>query len=151
MILSIKVINTGFFNQDQTQNQTEIRSKVLFLVPTIDYSIGSGYLLRVWDGTDLKDGGNTLVLKSESTDVYACSTYLSCSVESSNALGTLLSSKLPYNIIFVHDASAVWLSPSGSSDLSDDNVSGVLKRALAMADYSSNSLGNYDDFAVLDL
>lgn len=125
-----------------TGNSSE---RMLFFVQTIDYSTylegNDGYLIKTWDGTAVMNGTDYVVLKAGTDEIYSCSS-TACS-QSGNLSGVMPGSL--NSVIFVHDSSSVWLYPPDSGDLSDLNVTGVLKRAIALTNNSDSSVGNYDN------
>lgn len=140
----------------KSDDSTGGRSKMLFLVPNDSApGLSDGYALVSWSGTLLKDGSNTLNVDLNNGVLYTCSTS-SCSVYTSfsSYLGSTYS-----NIIMINDGevdlstiSSTWISPAGSSDLSQTSVNGNLKLALALVkiDISGKNIlaGNYDNLDV---
>jgi len=121
---------------------------MLFLVQTTDYSTylggSDGYLIKTWDGSTSMNGSDYVVLKAGTAETYSCSS------DACSQIGNL-SGVMPGSInsvIFVHDSSNVWLDPVGAGDLSDSNVTGVLKRTIALINNSDSSVGNYDNVDV---
>lgn len=141
------------------------RSKMLFLVPTDKETSGgvylnSPYLLVGWDGAVKKNGMNLYVVNTQDGKLYTCAQAYdsNCSIDAGNpTFYNYLTSQGIYNIIFIHDTQTPqsnnlnepnlkeqWISPEDSTDLSVTGVNGILKRALALSDMNTLSVGNYD-------
>lgn len=156
----------GIMKSDTTNGG---RSKMLFLVPTDNETFGgvnldSPYLLVGWDGPVKKNNTDFYVVDTKDGQLYTCTqTYNSnCSIDAVNSIFyNYLTSKKIYNIIFIHDTQTPqpnnlteanlniqWISPANSADLSVNNVNGILKRALALSDMNTLSVGNYDGINV---
>ena len=131
------------------------RTNVLFLVPTTAPGLTNPYVLVDWDGTIKKNlAADTYTLDTDDGKLYECSAMI-CNYN--EKFFNYLTDNDYYNIIFVHDdetpsdlndLSTYWLNPSGTTDISADTVSGILKRSLALVDMSSFSIGNYDNINV---
>lgn len=131
------------------------RTNMLFLVPTTAIGLTNPYILVDWDGTVKKNlAADTYTLDTNDGKLYECSAVI-CNY--SEKFFNYLTTNNYYNIIFIHDTetpsdlsglSTYWLNPSGTTDISADTANGILKRALALADMSSFSVGNYDNINV---
>lgn len=125
---------------------------MLFLVPiTVPLPTFSGhktYEVKKWDGSGYSPPKITI---ADLTDkkLYSCtSDWSSCPIENNNFISEFITSPQPFtNIIFYNPNNAVvmdWLS-SSLLPVYNSGVTGHLKSALALADLSNKSLGNYDN------
>lgn len=135
---------------------TEGRNNMIFLVPTSAPNLTNPYALVGWDGAVKMDGSSTYAVDTKDGQLYTCPWLGNCTATGRTFLDDA-KSKSYYNIIFIHDSalsgisnlSTQWLDPPGTVDLTGISVQGVLKRALALFDLSSNlSIGNYDNLDV---
>lgn len=124
---------------------TDGRDKMLFLVPTIAPSLSNAYILTLWGGENITDGTYNYVLNSADKNIYKCSS-TECILE--KKFSEYLGETSYTNILFTPDGLGAWLVPSGSSDISPKTVDGILKRAIALINTSSKSIGNYDNIDV---
>lgn len=132
-------------------NSSGGRSHMLFLVPTSAPGLATPYELVLWDGSTINNGSAIYTLDTSNGNLYECSA--TCNFKQ-KFFDYLTDNNNFYNIIFIHDAetpsvlsmlNTYWINPTGSTDLSDKNVNGILKRALALYDMGNSSVGNYDD------
>lgn len=130
------------------------RSHMLFLVPasaTDAPGLTSPYQVISWNGTALNNGGLIYTIDANDGNLYECSNVV-CNLK--QRFFNYLTSNNIYNSIFIHDLetpsdltqlSNYWVNPAASTDLSANSVNGILKRALALADMSNLSVGDYDN------
>ena len=136
-----------------------ITDKMAFLVPvtTIWGTNAKTYAIVSWSGTMVKTQGYDIVNTTDNK-IHACDNSTGACTEL-EGIKAYLDSKGYNNVIFVHDiaitASTIetlqanlntqWIYKSGSSIAEED---GALKRALALVDTNTFSLGNYDNIDV---
>ncbi|MDD3436892.1 MAG: hypothetical protein PHC64_07060 [Candidatus Gastranaerophilales bacterium] len=136
-------------------NSSGGRARMIFLVPN-----AGKYLLVNWVGTILKSSvsGKTYHVDTSNGGLYECNSDGSSCVYSQKFFNYLTSNNYR-NVIFIHDTETpaanletqlitYWVDPPASTDLSQTTVAGILKRALAITDYSGFSIGNYDNLDV---
>lgn len=137
-------------------NSSGGRSKMIFLVQTnVAPGLVHPYELVLWDGSTISDGNNIYTVDTNNGKLYKCSS--SSCVDLNQKFFNYLTENNYYNVIFIHDnevpndlddLTSYWISDLTKTDLSDTTVNGILKRALALSDLSTLSVGNYDNIEV---
>lgn len=136
------------------------RNKILFLIPstTAPALITKPYNLVSWSGVLKKVGTEPYTVDLSNGKLYTCSavncTYIKKFID-------YLTDNFNnyYNVVFVHDntmpadlttlsTNTLWISPLGTSDLSDVGADGILKRTIGLINGNNKSRGNYDDINV---
>ncbi len=145
---------------------TADRQRMIFLVPnssakTLGYS--NLYALVNWTGSILMSGTNTYNANLSTGMINTCSA-TSCSATSTPFKSFITTSPNSYyNIIIINDddaddittlknnwaynTSGSTINVDYSTDISSENVDGILKRALAIITPPSSSVGNYDNIS----
>lgn len=140
------------------------RNNILFLVPFINTIPPlTKFALVSWSGTILTaPGGETYAFNPNDSNLYICSP-TACA--SNGKFLNYLTGNNYYNVIFAHDTAipqdlttlgSAWaynksgtaVTVDNSTDISDPNLDGILKRTLALIETNNSSSGNYDDLDV---
>lgn len=131
---------------------TNVPTDMVFMIPVTTPMNKNTYLVVFWDGTLYPYIANI------DDDLFYSCTETICTSQGTGVLAHLDSNHYN-NILFIHDSDVpsdisklneVWLKGASGTAMSDSSVDGVLKRALALVDSASISVGNYDSLKVFE-
>lgn len=152
------ILNNIFNTSNGIMNNTvNAPVSMVFLIPVNTTFLPNAYTIISWNGNILKNGTDYTLVSLNDGMLYNCNTL--CNPTGVSSLSLIGSSK---NIMFINDSAIsldlsnidayinnYWVTPVGTTlSLSNTNVDGILKRAVAISEMYPNlktPMGNYDN------